>query len=200
MDPFEQNRELLDAFRSGDSQAMRQVFDACVHRVTLLIRLGYQLAETHGRVSAVLDQEVERDLVQEVFARAFSEKARNSYDGIRPYHPFVLQIARHVLADHWRRHIREQPMGLVLEQLEQEADEDPAVDELLQGIELATATRQFVAALQPGEQELVRLRFEQGVGQREASKVLKMSRWRLRRLEGSIRKRLGAYLQGKDLL
>lgn len=205
MDLLTDNRPLLDAFRRGESDAMRQVFDANVDRVTVLIRRGYLLADARGRVLPPLDQEIERDLVQEVFARAFTSKARLSYDGLRPYQPFVLQIARNVLADHWRKRGREQSVAMEPEQLEQlldqvEQEPERAADELLEFKELAAATRAFVQQLDQLQKDIVTIRFEKGIGQRDAARALGITRWKLRSLEDGIRKRLAAHLRNKGLL
>src|SRR6185503_20472226 len=44
--------------------------------------------------------------VQEVFARAFEERTRLAYDGLRPYRDFLFGIAKHVALDELRRRHR----------------------------------------------------------------------------------------------
>ncbi len=50
------------------------------------------------------------DLIQEVFVRAFSEKGRLAYDGLRDYEPYICTIARNLLIDRARKQGREVPL------------------------------------------------------------------------------------------
>jgi hypothetical protein len=101
------NPALLAAFRSGDSHALRDVYVRNVDKVDSLIKQGFvTLGPPPMRVPGVVG-EGRRDIVQDVFLRAFRESARLAYDGLRPYAPYLLRIAKNVCIDRYRRTKRE---------------------------------------------------------------------------------------------
>ena len=59
-------------------------------------------AQGHVYVAGVPDTDAEHDLVRETFVRAFAEKARSSFDGLRPYRPFLLRITKNLMIDRFR--------------------------------------------------------------------------------------------------
>ena len=70
---------LLERFRRGSRDAMEAVYWAYAPRVELWVRRGFRIK--YGvRVPGVRSDDLE-DLVQEIFAKAFSDKARLSFDG-----------------------------------------------------------------------------------------------------------------------
>ena len=95
--------ELLVRFRQGDTAALETVYWAYVDRMARVVQA---VANT---ISAVRGERVRfgsaelGDLVQEVFVRAFSPASRRRYDCSRPYGPYLGQIARNVVVDHWRK-------------------------------------------------------------------------------------------------
>src|SRR3569623_211468 len=94
--------DLLVRFRQGDRAALETVYWAYVARVTRIVQAVVQsyVAATGERIA--LGRIELGDLVQDLFVRAFSPESRKSYDGDRPYGPYLGQIARNVVADHWR--------------------------------------------------------------------------------------------------
>src|SRR6478672_2492853 len=88
---LEWDRELLSAFRAGERAALERVYLAYVDDVFRLIAVGFER-----------NPHEQRSLVQDVFVRAFSDRARLGFDGIRPYRPYLLTIARNVLVDRAR--------------------------------------------------------------------------------------------------
>ena len=100
---FRDDRPLLDAFRRGDRAAAERVYYHYVDDVDKLVRRGFILdAKETIRVPGIGDADAAADLVQEVFVRALSEPARLSYDGLRPYRPYLLRIAKNLLIDRLR--------------------------------------------------------------------------------------------------
>jgi RNA polymerase sigma-70 factor (ECF subfamily) len=207
MSIFQDNRELLDAFRKGERQALAKVYEHYVDQVATLARRGFTM-DSQGHVYVRgRDPEVERELVQETFSRAFSEKARNSFDGLRPYRPFLLRITKNLMIDRYRSEKRSKETseargaGDIDEILERNADLAPEVDVEgdLHWKALREATTRFVSGESTETQELVRLRFEEECSQEEAAKRMGISRRRVRTLEARVQKSLRKHLRSQGL-
>lgn len=177
---------LLRAFRRGDPDALEAIYLAHVREVEGWVR-GALLRS--GRLTA----SDLADIVQDVFLRAFSESARSSYDGLRPYPPFLMTVARNLFVDWARRSGRELPSSDVLDgalagggagAAEAACDDGSVVGD---GEPFAPA----VVALADGyvkslPDELRRVhheRFVLGTPQRQAAETLGISRQALRTLE-----------------
>ena len=93
---LEEDRNLLEGFRRGERPALEQVYWAYVARVDRLVR---RILRVHGGTRLIAAANVE-DLVHESFTRAFSPTARQAYDGIRDYGPYLLTIVRNTVAEH----------------------------------------------------------------------------------------------------
>src|SRR5262249_3555114 len=125
MTVFLDRPDLLRDFRQGKRAALEEVYWAYVNVVEKVVRRGAVRSSTAQLGGAVGDEW--SDVVQETFLRAFAERARLGYDGIRPYRPYLLTICRNVMADHSRRRGREAPSELLVEDLLDVADgvDDP---------------------------------------------------------------------------
>lgn len=195
--PLEDNRPLLDAFRRGDSEALSLVYFRYVHDVEALVRHGF-LLDTKARCPGALDADTQRELIQETFLRAFAEPARLSYDGVRPYRAFLLRIARNLLVDRWRR---KQPVSLAEVDCEAALGaEVPVAEESLHWRTLSAATAEHLASLSAEDRELVRLRFEEELGQRDVAAAMGISRRRVRTVEARVQEGLRRYLQRRGLI
>jgi RNA polymerase sigma-70 factor (ECF subfamily) len=80
---------LMERYADGDSQAFDELFRRYEARA-----YAFFVARTRSPERA-------RDLYQELFLRI--HRARASYDGSRPFTPWLFQIARHLLVDDVRR-------------------------------------------------------------------------------------------------
>jgi hypothetical protein len=105
---------------------MEQVYWAYAARIAAIIRRGFNV-KNEQRVPGVRGEQLE-DLVQEVFTKAFSERARLAYDGLRDYGPFLFTIARNVVIDWARKNGREIPVEHLqeYEMLESSSEPDDA--------------------------------------------------------------------------
>src|SRR5262245_2887190 len=101
---LEGNPALVAAFRRGDRTALEQVYWAYVNEVERVLRRGVAASRLQGHGLSAPDV---HDLLHETFVRAFEERARLAYDGLRPYAPFVCTIARNLVIDAVRKHNRE---------------------------------------------------------------------------------------------
>ncbi|HSR96900.1 MAG TPA: sigma-70 family RNA polymerase sigma factor [Kofleriaceae bacterium] len=181
---LDRDRALLDAFRRGEREALGQVYFDHVDAVAKLVRHGFFLASHGLRVPGASQLDIEHELVQEVFVRAFAERARNGYDGLRPYRPYLLRIAKNLMID--RQRARGHAIAVVPDAAELDAaDLATATDteDELHWQRLTAATSDYVAGLDAEMRSVVRLRFEEERSQQEVAEVLHVSRRRVRTLE-----------------
>jgi RNA polymerase sigma factor (sigma-70 family) len=196
MTVFAGDRPLLDAFRRGDRAALTTVYYHYVDGIAALVRLGFSIPGTGARIRGAPDEQTERDLVQEVFTRAFAPRAREAFDGLRPYGPYLRQIARNLMIDRARTADRSIPLDegaaeLVIEP--EAAEADPAWQEQRR------QTVEYLAGLAPDLQKLVKLRFEDEMSQEQAAAALGVSRRRVRTLEARIQRGLRKVLRRAGL-
>lgn len=168
-------RRLWEAFRAGNRRAIERVYWEHVEQIETLVRVGLCRA---GRFSPANLA----DVVQEVFAKAFSAKSRAAYDGQRDYVPFLRQTARNALIDWLRRQRREIIPALDFDDLvegiaSEEASQSPFAPEL------TAAVQAFVQGLEPGLRAVHERRFLAGESQERAAQALGISRQNLRTLE-----------------
>ena len=193
----------LKRFREGDTLALREVYDAHVEEIHRLARCGFSIAGPPPRqVPPLRDVASQKDFVQEVFVRAFGERARAAYDGLRPYRPYLLQIARNLRIDQVRRSGKEllsldDPRGPDIDALIESRDvtwTEPLEDDLHLR-QLEAAAEEFVNTQDDETREFVRLRFVEELSQAEAAERAGVTRRRVRTLEARVQHDLRAYLR-----
>jgi len=197
---FEGNRALLDAFRRGEREALASVYYHHVDAVGRLVRFGFFIDAQGLRIPGAPDMDAEQELVQEVFVRAFAERARLSYDGIRPYHPYLLRIAKNLLIDRQRGKGHAVAVDEELDHVEISLAVPGETEEDLHWQRLAAASGDYVAGLGPEMREVVRLRFEEDQSQQEVADTMKVSRRRVRTLEEKASVGLRRHLKRLKLL
>lgn len=176
--------QLLADFRAGKPAALEIVYRHYVRGVDIYLR---DLARS-ARSAELAQPSAIADLLQEVFIRAFSHNARNAYDGLRDWGPYLNTIARNCFIDALRQGKKERLFGL---------DEGAVAVESVP----ATAQEQYepvvIAVLESYLRELpaqlrgvYEQRFELGVSQEVASERLGLSRRSLRTAEEHLRRGL----------
>lgn len=194
------DRGLLQRFRAGDPEALAEVFRQ--HSEILVKRL--RAAAWRGKGFDRLRSDVElENVVLEVFARAFEPRARQVYDGLRPFEHFLMGIARNFLLEESRN--REHASGVATDfetQLDRAllADLPGDLEQSLVDRELEGLIAAFRAALTEEEQRIYELRFAQELAQEDAAAKLGLSRIQLRRRELAIKHALLEYLKEKGYL
>jgi len=149
--------------------------------------MGFASSASGARVPGITEPALLSDSVQEVFLRAFGEQARLGYDGLRPFRPYLLRIARNVRIDQLRKSGREVLLGdtgssaLDLDALVEANAPPPELDE-----ELSAATRAYVETLDPEAQRFVELRFVEERHQLEVAEHMAVTRRRVRTLEARV--------------
>lgn len=198
MSIFASDRDLLDRFRRGEREVLTAVYEQYVDTVGALARRGFTIeSQGHVYVSGA-DVEGEHELIHDTFAKAFSEKARLSFDGLRPYRPFLLRITKNLMIDRFRAQRRQGGGALVdideiLETQEAPVPEDH--EENLHWKQLQDVTKQFLSGLSAECQGIIRLRFEDSLSQDQVAAQLEISRRRVRTVETRVQSELKSHLK-----
>ncbi|MBI5545696.1 MAG: RNA polymerase sigma factor [Deltaproteobacteria bacterium] len=194
---FQGRRELLDAFRQGERSAMAEVYSYYVDEVAQLLRRGCRLSDGKSLLG-VRDSQRHRDLLQDVFLKAFGAPARQSYDGLRPYGPYLMRIARNLLVDEARLGRRFVPLEDPCGEVEVLPEEDAAPEEALEWRQLSAATREFCTGVDAPTKEFIRLRFEEDLSQRDVAERMQWTRRKVRTWEDRVREQLRRFLIHRD--
>lgn len=204
-----ENRSLLESFRRGDRAALGVVFDHYASDVANMLQSGFSfsMGTRSCRFMGFRRQFDVDDMLHEVFLRAFSERARTGYDGLRPYKQYLLAIARNVVVDSFRskqatfeQYVMAQPE--ISEEIAAEPSENSA--ELLEGTvgasgdpgrdvehaELAGLLTEFRASLQPDENAVFRLRFQEAKSLADVERLAGLSPSVVKTMERKLRERL----------
>ncbi len=188
----------LEGFRAGEEAALAWVYREHIGALAAFLRRGFSF-DSRGRAMRFsgFDSRFElHDALQETFRRAFESRARRSYDGLRPYGPWLSTIARNVVLREFRRRER---LFVELDgaALEAGAEGEPAAENPERALDrerVRKLVREFLETLAPEERGLLELRFVEGVAQREAAERLGLGRQRLRTREAKLRERLIRFL------
>lgn len=174
-------------FRTGEPAALEEVYRKYVPHVAKAVSF---LLRRHGGMGAKADVQ---DLVQECFARAFEASARERFDGLREYGPYVLGIAHHVVINHVRSLFR-------VAEVQMEAFPDvstsmlPTQESDLANAHLEAMVGSYVERLPTELRQLHELIYVQGHSQREAAAALGIGRQTVRTLDARLRRGLRAEL------
>jgi RNA polymerase sigma factor (sigma-70 family) len=195
-------RALLSGFRAGEREALTTVYRMHAETVALLLRQGFSFESGgHRHRFAGYGSGFElQDALHETFRRAFEPRAREGYDGIRPYGAYVTTIARNLVL----RSFRDREVLFPLET----TDADPSTTPMLAAVDVGPTperelhdrqvlelVERFLATLTPDERRLIELRHVEGLSQRDAADALGLGRQRIRTREQALRTKLLAYLR-----
>ncbi|HEY3500211.1 MAG TPA: RNA polymerase sigma factor [Polyangiaceae bacterium] len=170
------DRELLLGFRAGRREALERVYWENVDAIETLVQAGLRRSQQFSPANVA-------DLVQEIFAKAFSRKARDAYDGEREYGPFLRQLGRNALVDWLRSRGRELAGDFDLEALAEARHLTSEADNAPFPPDLVAITRRFVGRLGPELRGVHERRFLAAESQEQAAETLGISRQTLRTLE-----------------
>lgn len=204
---LESDRTLLKGFRRGDQEALVAVYRGYVESLAGFFVGGFNFSSggQPGRFQGFRDHADLHNAIQETFARAFTERARLGYDGLRPYENYLLTIGRNVVIDEYRRAEKRMSHFAMSEVPEAEiheagAQSQASTDRGAEQSELAKLMDTFLATLSPLEQAVVEQRFRQQLPQREAAAALGMGRMKLRLLETKVRKKALSFFKDSGYL
>ncbi len=213
-----QDSELREGFKSGETWALSAVYREYASPLYGLLHRGFVLhsAGTSVRFRGYQDSLSLDDAVQEVFSRVFTERARLSYDGLRPFRNYLFTTARNYVTDEYRRRSRlfEPINEKTLENAFAEHDAmafrqdpeqnthrpDPARE--AEHRELLNIVECFVTGLSSEDKPIFDMRFREGLSVEACAKKLGLSEYRIKRTEKRLRKRFldtmqrNGYLEG----
>ncbi len=185
------------------------------HRgVTAFLRKGFTFRSGTGHFffKGIQDPQDLKSAVQEVFRRAFEDRARQSYNGVNSFTNWVLAIARNMVINQFRNreiafsdYIAPTDERGHLTVMDDEVTEEfsgvlygrPSrpQDSIFEHGELKTLIDGFTKELSEHDRKLLILRFADGLGQEETAKILDSTRMKVRTAEARLRSRLRAYLR-----
>lgn len=208
------NKELLARFKRGERAAMDEVYRHYMPGVTSFLRKGFTFRSGKGHYyfKGIQDPQDLKSSVQEVFRRAFEDKARASYNGINSFTNWVLAIARNMVINRFRNreiafseYVSAGDNRSHLTVMDDEITEEfsgllygkplAAQDALLETSELKDLIDKFMQQLSDHDRKLLVYRFAEGRGQEETASLLGSTRMKVRTAEAKLRNRLRAYLR-----
>ena len=174
--------ELLASFRAGRPEALERIYRENAEAIQALV-------QTRLRRSGHFSPANAADLVQEIFTKAFSSRARLAYDGVRAYGPFLRQLASNTLIDWLRTQGREIAGALDIDALAETHLTTHASTTRFPP-EAIAITRRFIHELPPELRRVHEQRFLAAESQGAAAQALGISRQTLRTLERRLLDRL----------
>lgn len=193
---LDRDRDLLAGFRDGKRDVLARVYHALVDDVFKLVALGF--TSKSAAIRGERDPDEQRVVVQEVFAKAFAERARLGYDGVRPYRPYLLTIARNVMIDRARERSGELGRASDVDVDAIIATDAPIpgeVEETADQQRLRARTATYLETLEPELRRFVTLRFEREMSHLDVAAELGITRRRVRTLEARVIKGLRRFLK-----
>lgn len=209
-----EDRKLLDGYRAGEQAALLAVYRHYVRDVTRFLARGFTF-NSRGRpfafrgFSGGYESEA---AVQEVFRKVFEENARLAYDGLSPFRPYLLRIARNLVINDLKA---KQPILFKYRQgravtlsepseaelaLENTPIADRSQDDLLEAQEVAQLVAEFKKSLSARELGVFEQRFEHGHSALDAAQALGLGRSQVRTTEGRVRGSFLKYMQRSGYL
>jgi RNA polymerase sigma-70 factor (ECF subfamily) len=185
---FREQPRLLGRFRSGDAGALETVYRAYVDKAARVVQFIAGSGMHPGDLA---------DALQEIFIKAFSPQAREAFDASRDFGPYLASIARNVAIDRLRRSGREIPTEIAdLERLVDRSPPEESGDADARWMTEAQVdlVRGYLEGLPPELVQLHRLRYVEGLSQRDAALRLGIGRQVLRTQEARLQEGLRRHL------
>lgn len=205
---FEEMPGLLQRFRDGAKDAYEAVYRRYFSDVYRLFCRGFVTGTPPCSVPALTEEQALEHL-QEVFLRAFEQRARTGYDGLRPYRPYLLRIAKNYRIDVFRRerHV-ESERGPNDESGRVDLDRMMDLSSPIAPLDIEGShhhqsqleqTQIFLSGLSEDERRFVTLRFVQEQPQAVVAANLGVTRRKVRTLEAQIQRQLQQHLAQQGL-
>lgn len=199
------DKKLLAAYRKGQTWAYEALYHEHAEPVRRFLVGGFTFTSRGrtcryrggGYAGAVGTLDID-GIIQETFARAFSESTRRNYDGERPFKNYLFSIAKNLVLREFQRKERvfgdeqtEQATDLLARKgvnfgltTQTESPEHQVADDQLHGV-----TRMFIDELNEEEQHFFSHRFAQGLTQEATARQMGVTRARVKLLEKQLRLR-----------
>ncbi len=219
MDPFQNQPEFLSDFRSGKASALDKVYRTYRRPLRNFILRGFSF-RSDGRqmyFSGTYSEADLEDVIHETFRRAFGHRARQSFDGIRPYKNYLFTIARNCVITDLSQRQRQVPVGDALMKdspsdemtpleawvrSQRAAEESPVASciDRLENLEIYALLQAFLGSLTVDEQEFFRVRFLGLCSQEKTAQQLGCNRAKVRKMEAKLRKAFLTHVRGSGYL
>lgn len=193
---------LLRGFREGRTDALAEVYRRHAADVTKQLRYGFsfQAAGRHHRFVGCRSAFELHDALHETFRRAFEPGARERYDGLRPYGPYLRTIARNVVLQGFRAREVQFPEvrqdGEVTSAAVEIVDEgSPTPEQQVGRAQVRAVVQRFLDTLPAPDRRLLEVRFVEGKSQRDAAELLGLGRQQIRGREAKLREQLLRWLR-----
>ena len=184
----------LKRFRDGDEKVMKAVYQTYFDKVSGFLYRGFSFNSGDDACffrGYHCNSDI-MDTIQKTFIKAFSNSARKSYDGKRPYINYLLTVAKNVVIDEYRK--KSLKNGSETDERElfvknREEFERNSSDKVFFSSELSELVKKFISLLDQDEKNIVRVRFEERESQERTADILGLSRMNVRTLEKKIREK-----------
>lgn len=211
-----ESSESLEAFRRGDRDLLGDVYRQYVGEVTKMLRVGFSFTSQGEsiRFRGISEPFRLQEAVQESFIHAFRQKARQAYDGSRPYGPYLATITRNLVIDRYRKKRTESKLFVHLGDMAYEDEDEREVLGRLSSAQpqqpdpeasawrqqLAGALDEFIDGLEPPDDRILAEHLLGGCTQQEMAEALKTSRNHVRKRIRLIREGLLRHLKSKGVI
>lgn len=212
-----QDRALNARFKAGDRDALATVFSFYAPRVVEMLGRGFSFDAGGERVrfSGYTRRFELEDVLQDVFRRAFAERARLAYDGLRPYGAYLATIARNLVIDSYTARKRELACFVIDDSTDTTSDDwassdDPFAEHTpaptgrperdLMSAELRGLVQTFKGSLGEREQAIFVLRFDEALSHNAIAERTGFSVSQVKTTESKLRAALLRHLKGHGYL
>lgn len=195
------DRKLLDAFRRGEEQAIERVYRAYVDQVTGLLRRGFTFTSGGNavRFQGFSDPWELETAVQDTFIKAFSPEARRTYDGVKPFGPYLLTIAKNGVISRLRADFRERRRRSALA-AEGIVARPPSPEAEAMRTELEELVEEFRRSLPEELRRFLTVRYGEETNLMAAARKLGVTRMKARLLDQKVKDRFVAFLREQGVL
>jgi RNA polymerase sigma factor (sigma-70 family) len=199
------DKKLLAGYRKGETWAYEALYHEHAEPVRRFLVGGFTFVSRGrtcryrggGYAGGVGSIDVD-GVVQETFARAFSESTRRNYDGERPFKNYLFSIAKNLVLREFQR--KERVLGV--DQTDETTDmlarrgvnfgltsQSHSPEHQVADDQLHTVTHAFIAELDDEEQTFFSIRFARGLTQEATAREMGVTRARIKLLEKQLRAR-----------
>jgi|JI10StandDraft_1071094.scaffolds.fasta_scaffold379448_1 RNA polymerase sigma factor (sigma-70 family) len=220
MDPFKQDPQILEQFRLGQASALARVYRAFLQPLRNFVLRGFAF-KSDGRdlyFRGVWSEHDLEDITQETFRRAFGWKARQAYDGVRPYKNYLFTIARNAVINDLLFKSRQIPVGEALtrdapgedlspleswvlsQRIETDGEAPVMSEERVENLEIYGLIAAFLESLAGDERTFFATRFLRHHSQESTAQAMGWNRARVRKLESRLRRAFLCHVQGTGYL
>jgi RNA polymerase sigma-70 factor, ECF subfamily len=195
------DRPMLEGYRRGDHATLETLYRQLSGPVLRYLSRGFRVSGATGQAQvSPLDLDAAH---QETFVRVFSESARLRYDGLKPFEPYVMAIARSAAVDVLRAQGKLQRESVPLDDLaEHDAPHDPtsSPEAAVLRAEADAVVKGFLATLSEEDLRFANARFVEGLSQEKAGAQCGLSRQEARTREARLKAACLSHLAQRGFL